>query len=133
MKKFLFLLSFFMLCGISVANDIIKMQATSYAYKATDDYGYWSDWTDWQDCSILVVINAANDRVNIYSNSPQEYDIYNYGEEEYDSEGGTTTTFNCIDSNGLRCDMRIRIQANQQVQLYIDYSDAMWVYNVQPK
>ena len=122
-----------MICGISVANNIIKLQATSYAYKSTDEYGRWSDWSNWNDCSILVVVNTSNDRVNIYSNTPQEYDIYNYGEEEYDKDGGTTTTFNCIDDNGVRCDMRIRIQSDGQAQMYIDYSNFMIVYNVQPK
>lgn len=133
MKKLLFLCSFLMLCGTSFADEIIKMQATSLAVKTTDDYGYWSDWSDWEDCSVLVVINVTNDRVNIYSQTPQEYDIYDYSDEEMDDQGGTTTTFHCVDDDGVRCDMRIRIQADGQIQLYIDYSNLMFVYNVEPK
>lgn len=132
MKKLLTLLIVFTLCGNAFADEILKMRATSFAIKSTDDYGYWSDWSDWEDCSVLVVINVTNDRVNIYSGTPQVYDIYDYGEEEYD-DNGTTTTFNCIDDEGLQCDMRIRIQNDGQVQLYIDYSDIMWVYNVELK
>lgn len=133
MKKLLFLCSFLMMCGMTVANDVLKWQATELAYKTTDNWGNWSDWSDWEDVSILVVINTATDRVNIYSSEPQEYDIYDYEEEEKDYEGGTSVTFHCVDANGVRCDMRIRVQADGQVQLYIDYSNIMFVYNVQSR
>ena len=133
MKKLLFLCSFLMICGMTIANDVLKWQATELAYKTTDNWGNWSDWSDWEDVSILVVINTATDRVNIYSSEPQEYDIYDYEPEETDSDGGTSITFHCVDVNGIRCDMRIRVQADGQVQLYVDYSNIMFVYNVQSR
>ena len=133
MKKFLVLLSFLMICGTSFSNDILKWQATSLAYKTVDDWGNWSSWSDWEDVSVLIVINTVTDRVNIYSSTPQEYDVYDTEPREYDNEGGSSITFHCIDANGLRCDMRIRVQANGQVQLYVDYNDIMFVYNVQSK
>jgi hypothetical protein len=133
MKKMLLCLSFLMLCGIASASDILKWQATELAYKTTDDWGNWSEWSDWEDCSVLIVINTATDRVNIYSSTPQEYDVYDTEPEVYDNDGGSSITFHCVDANGLRCDMRIRVQANGQVQLYIDYNDIMFVYNVEAK
>lgn len=133
MKKLLFLCSFLMMCGMTVANDVLKWQATELSYKTADDWGNWSSWSDWEDVSILVVINTANDRVNIYSSEPQEYDIYDYEPEKTDSDGGTSITFHCIDANGLRCGMRLRVQADGQVQLYIDYSDIMFVYNIKER
>lgn len=131
MKKLVLIFSFLMLCGLSYANDIIKLKATSYAYRTTDDYGNWYDWSAWQDCNILVVIK--NDRVTIYSNQMQEYDIYDAGEEEGDGEGGSMITFKCVDADALRCEIRMRRQANDQVQLYVDYNNMMFVYNVESK
>jgi hypothetical protein len=133
MKKMLLCLSFLMLCGIASASDILKWQATELAYKTTDDWGNWSEWSDWEDCSVLIVINTATDRVNIYSSTPQEYDVYDTESAVNDNDGGSSITFHCVDANGLRCDMRIRVQANGQVQLYIDYNDIMFVYNVEAK
>jgi hypothetical protein len=133
MKKMLLCLSFLMLCGIASASDILKWQATELAYKTTDDWGNWSEWSDWEDCSVLIVINTATDRVNIYSSTPQEYDVYDTESAVNDNDGGSSITFHCVDANGLRCDMRIRVKANGQVQLYIDYNDIMFVYNVEAK
>lgn len=133
MKKLLLCLSFLMLCGIASASDILKWQATELSYKTADDWGNWSSWSDWEEVSILVVVNTATDRVNIYSSTPQEYDIYDYEPEKTDGEGGTTITLHCVDANGLRCDMRLRVQADGQVQLYVDYSDIVFVYNIQER
>ena len=131
MKKLLLLFSFLMLFGVVYSSETLKMQATSLAYKSINSYGNWTEWSQWEDCNILVVIKR--DRVNIYSQTPQEYDIYYYGAEEIDRSGGKVTTYKCIDSNGSKCDMRLRIQTDGQIQLYVDYSDFMFVYNVQFK
>ncbi len=133
MKKLLTLFAACIFGAVMVYADVLKLQATSLAFKSQNDYGYWSDWSDWESTNILVVVNTDIDRVNIYSSSPQEYDIYDYDAEEKDGEGGTISTCHCIDQNGTRCDMRIRFQANGQVQLYVDYADFMFVYNVQRK
>lgn len=131
MKRIALIFSLFIFCGMSYANDVIKLQATAYSYKTTNNYGNWTDWSDWTECNILVVIK--NDRVNIYSNTPQEYDIYDSQDAISDGEGGTVMTFKCVDKEGERCDIRIRILASESVQLYVDYSNFMFVYNVQFK
>lgn len=58
---------------------------------------------------------------------------YNAGEEEGDGEGGFMITFKCVDADALRCEIRKRRQANDQVQLYVDYNNMMFVYNVESK
>lgn len=133
MKRLLLLVTLFVF-GIGIVSaDILKLQATSLAYKSANDYGVWSEWSDWESCSILVVINTDQDRINIYSSTPQEYDIYDYEGESHDRDGGTTNTLKCIDANGLRCEMRLRQQRNGSWQLYVDYNDFMFVYNIERK
>lgn len=131
MKKLLILFIFFTLFGVVNAAETLKMQATSLAYKSINRYGDWTEWSQWEDCNILVVIKE--DRVNIYSKVPQEYDIYYFGKEESDNEGGRITTLKCVDMDGQRCGMRLRIQSDGQIQFYVDYSDFMFVYNVEFK
>ncbi len=114
-----------------VSAEVYKFQATSLSSKYLISGGYWSEWSDWEYCRILVVFHT--DRINIYSNKTQEYDIYDSLGESYDNDGGTTTTFKCIDADGLRCDVRRRIQSDGEWQLYVDYSDFMFVYNIEPK
>ncbi len=133
MKNRTILLVVALCVSVMVSAEVHKWQATSLAFRTLDDYGYWSEWTDWEDCSILVVFNLNTDRVNIYSNETQEYDIYDYLDESYDNNGSKTVTLKCIDADGLRCTMRLRTQSDGQKQLYVDYSDFMFVYNIEPK
>ncbi len=129
MKK-LFLLICMLTTITIVQAEVIKLQATSFAYKYQNEYGYWMDWSEWEYTSILIVINIDNNRINIYSKAPQEYDIFDYKENEYDKDGGETMTLRCIDADGLRCDVRLYMARNGNRQLYVDYNDMIWVYNV---
>lgn len=134
MKKVLTLFAACIFGAVMVyADGVYKYQATSLAFKSQNDYGYWSDWSDWESTNVLVVINIDKDRINIYSTSPHEFDIYEYGEIVNESDGGNSFTLKCIDENGLRCTIRQRQQPDGQRQLYINYSDAIIVYNIQIK
>ncbi len=119
--------------SVMVSAEVFKFQATSLSSKYFNEYGYWSEWSEWENCNILVVINSSAERINIYSSVPQEYDIYDSHDVSYDNDGGKTTTFKCIDADGLRCDVRLRVQSDGQVQLYVDYNNFMFVYNIESK
>lgn len=82
---------------------------------------------------MLVVINQDKDRITVYSREMQEYDIYDYDGEEDDRYGGTTISYRCVDDSGLRCGIRLRVQADGSLQLYVDYNDAMWVYGLRKR
>lgn len=111
--------------------EVLKYKATSFAFKMYDyNRERWTDWTDWDDCNILVVVDSDKDLISIYSQQTQEYDIIEYLGEEEDADGGISANFNCIDQDGNRCNVRVRVQQNGQQQLYVDYNDASWVYNV---
>lgn len=133
MKKFiLFLLLFCFSIGITAQT--YKYRATQYAYKTTNRYGVWSNWSDWQNVSILVVVSLDREKINIYSQTTQEYDIYDAGNDWVsDNEGGRTWTLKCVNADGLRCEVRLRSQRDSQLQLYVDFSDMMWVYNIEQK
>lgn len=133
MKKLLTLFTACIFGAVLVYADVFKYQATSMAIKSQNEYGYWSGWSDWKSTNILVVINVDNARINIYSQSPHEFDIYEYGEMIHESDGGISFTHKCIDEDGLRCNIRMREQSDGQLQLYIEYSDAIIVYNIQMK
>lgn len=131
MKRFV-LLSLLVFSFVFASAQTYKFNAYELSYRYVDDYGYWTDWSDWEDTSILVVISLDREVVSIYSQETQEYDIYNYEGESNDSNG-ETMTFNCVNEDGLRCDMRIRVQNDGIKQLYIDFSDMSWVYNLRDR
>lgn len=135
MKKTL-LLSVLMLClGFVAKADVVKFTATECSIRTYDENrDRWSDWSKWSDCRVLVVIDGDQERITIYSDKMQEYDIYAIeSEDEKDRDGGITDKFRCVDQDGVRCSMRLRKQKNGVLQLYIDYLDVMWVYNLESR
>lgn len=128
MKK-LFLLVAMLFAFFTANAQVLKFQTTEFAYRQKNDAGKWMEWTDWDESSLLVVINFEKNRVSIYSNTPQEYDIFDYDEGVEENDGSKTYTLKCIDKDGDRSNLRIRF-TDGVVQLYVDYDDFMFVYNM---
>lgn len=131
MKKF-FALTLLLFASVFASHayaEVLKLKAYSFSARSTDHYGNWSDWADWSDCNILVVI-GEDSRVKIYSKETQEYDIISSEEEVSDHQGGTVTEYHCIDKDGLRCSLRLRVEKNDNIQLYVDYDNLSFIYNV---
>ena len=105
-------------------------RTTGFAFKQVNSYGYWTDWTDWQDSNILITINYSSDVVTIYSPMTQIYKITQYVRNYTDSSGGKQVEFKFIDQDGDNGTMRLRIETNGNSQIYVQFSNIMWVYNV---
>lgn len=133
MKKTLLLAALMLCLGFVAKADVIKCTATAFSIKTYDENrGRWSDWSKWEDCHMLVVLD--DEKVTIYSQEMQEYDIYaTESEDEKDRDGGITDEFRCVDQDGTRCSMRLRRQKSGAVQLYIDYRNVIWVYNLESR
>ena len=129
MKK-LFLLFFIALTFTIVKSQTYRYNATSFAYKVVNSYGYWTNWTDWESCNVPIVMDYDNDVVTIYSNKTQIYRITKYIRKYTDSSGGSQVEFNFVDQDYDKGVMRLRIERNGNSQMYIDFANIMWVYNV---
>ncbi len=131
MKKLFFLIMvLFSICSLKAQT--YKYYTNCFAYKLYEN-NRWTDWSDWQDSHMLVVISLDRNIINIYSETMQEYDIYEYNGEEKDKDGGTSLLFNCVNRDGLRCQVRLRIQSDGNKQLYVDFNDLMWVYGLEER
>ena len=132
-KLFLILSCLFCMSAFDAIAQNYKFMSTDFAVKVKQDNGYWSDWSDWQESHCLININLDREEVNIYSKEPQEFTIYSVMDSEIDSDGGEQFKMKCVDGEGLRCTIRLRVQSDGQKQLYVDYSDLMYVYCIEAK
>lgn len=129
MKRLLItiVLALFAVAGLSAQN-VMKFKTTDFAYKFVNDYGYWTDWSDWEDCKVLIVVNFEKETIDIYSETTQEFDIYDFEEETIEDENGESMKMYCIDEDGVKCEVRIRVQSDGQEQLYVEYANIAYVY-----
>lgn len=134
MKKFLtfafLLLAVSFIVPQTAKAQIYTYKTTEFAYKYVNSYGKWNDWSSWEKSSMLITINFDTDIVKIYSPTTQVYKITDYLEEYTDQYGGKQVKFEFIDQDGDYGKMRLRIEKNGNSQIYIDFANVMWVYNV---
>ena len=104
-----------------------KYYSTDFAIKVKNDYGYWGEWSDWEPSKCLVVFSFDRRVITIYSEEPQEFDMYDM-EEAVKDDSGESITLSCVDKNGLRCSTIFRRQDNGVLQLYVEYNDVKYVY-----
>lgn len=140
MKFKIFLFSIIMMLSISFASvqNINAQNYTTQWYKTTafasQTYNYyvqtWNNWTSWQESNMNIKFDLSNDIIVIYSPQVQVYSVFNVGTTYTDTGGGQQIKFNARDGDGDRADIRLRIEKNGNSQIYVDYADVRWVYNV---
>lgn len=132
MKKYFFILLAAMLFGISnrVDAQTYNYRAFEFSIKYMNDDGSWTDWSAWQKVNIKVKIDFDDDLIIVQSKRTQVYQVISGGESYTDSSGGQQVKFKVVDQDEDYGTVRLRIEKNGNSQLYVDFSDVMWVYNV---
>jgi hypothetical protein len=125
MKKIILGIILTLFMSIPSFSQIINFKATSVAIK---EVGY--RWSDWQKCDILITFNLKTDKVVIYSRSIQIYKVITQGQNFIDESGGEQVKYKVIDQDDDLGSMRLRVETNGNSQIYIDFADVSWVYNV---
>lgn len=120
------------LCLASTAAAQIQYYKTT-AYAEARVYNGRYVWGDWQKSDMVLVINTDTDVIKIYSPTTQTYIVYgtaNNGDAYTDSSGGRNVKFYVIDQDGDKGEIRLRIEKNGNSQIYVDFNNIAWVYNV---
>jgi hypothetical protein len=70
------------------------------------------------------------DIIIIYSNKTQIYAIYENAGTYNDNDGGKQQGYYVLDQDYDKGMIRLRIARDGTSQLYVDFNDVGWVYNV---
>ena len=87
------------------------------------------EWSDWQPVNIPVVVDYEQDIIIIYSAKTQKYLIIEETAAAPDNNG-KQVAFKVIDQDGDVGRFRFRVQNNGTKQIYVDFNDISWCYNV---
>lgn len=86
----------------------------------------WTDWSEWKSCYYKVIIDLDSNTI-IINNSKYTIDKY----IETVSDGNSKTTkYAVITYDNRSCFIRMREQKDNVKQLYIDYDNIIYVYNL---
>lgn len=108
-----------------------KFKTSGFSVLGKDQKGDWGKWSDLQLVNILVSLDTNKNRIAVYSEVIQLFEIVDYIPLE-ENETDSTYSFTCKDNNGEDCTLSIitRKKQDNRKQLYINYEDRIIVYNI---
>lgn len=128
MKKLLVFIMIFV-CALGVSAQTQWYKGYQYSQRYVNTYGNWTSWSDWSTCNIPIKFDLNSDVITIYSKKTQIYKVYK-SDSYVDSDGETVVRFYFIDQDLDYGHMRLMIRSNGNSQIYIDFKDISWCYNV---
>lgn len=112
----------------------IQAQEISYysnftSYKRLVD-NTWTNWTDWREYYVEIVFDTDSNTITIYDeNIEKVYKIHPIYEKSEDY-GSITIKYKVVESENNCLYIRFRNQYDGVKQLYLDYKDLVYAYNL---
>lgn len=112
----------------------IQAQEISYysnftSYKRLVD-NTWTNWTDWREYYVEIVFNTDSNTITIYDeNIVKVYKIHPIYEKLEDCNS-IIIKYKVVESENNCLYIRFRNQYDGVKQLYLDYKDLVYVYNL---
>lgn len=108
-----------------------KFKTSGFSVLEKNERGKWGKWSDLKLVNLLVSLDTDKNRIVVYSQVIQLFDIIVYQPTE-ENDTDIVYSFTCKDNNGDDCTLSIITRKNQdnRKQLYINYNDRIIVYNI---
>lgn len=108
-----------------------KFKTSGVSVLKKNEMGKWGKWSDLDLVNIVVALDTNKNRIVVYSQTIQLYQIITY-QPEIENETDIIYPFSCRDNNGVDCVVSIitRKKQGNRKQLYITYDDYIIMYNI---
>jgi hypothetical protein len=108
-----------------------KFKTSGYSVLEKNEKGKWGKWSNLDLVNILVSLDTNKDRIIIYSQAIQLFEIIDYQPTE-ENDTDIVYSFTCKDNNGEDCTLSIitRKKQDNRKQLYVNYENRIIVYNI---
>ena len=127
-----YILLFFLVVGLQHSyGQVYKFKTSGFSVLEKNEKGKWGKWSDLNLVNIVVSLDTNKNRIVVYSNIIQLFEIIDYQTiEENDTD--IVYSFSCKDNEGVNCTLSIITRKKQykRKQLYINYDNRIIVYNI---
>ena len=127
-----YILLFFLVVGLQHSyGQVYKFKTSGFSVLENNEKGKWGKWSDLNLVNIVVSLDTNKNRIVVYSNIIQLFEIIDYQTiEENDTD--IVYSFSCKDNEGVNCTLSIitRKKQDNRKQLYINYDNRIIVYNI---
>jgi len=108
-----------------------KFKTSGFSVLEKNEKGKWGKWSNLDLVNILVTLDTNKDRIIIYSQVIQLFEIIDYQPTE-ENDTDIVYSFTCKDNNGEDCTLSIitRKKQDNRKQLYVNYENRIIVYNI---
>lgn len=131
-KKKIYIVLLFLVMGLQYSfGQNYKFKTSGFSVLEKTEKGKWGKWSDLDLVNILVTLDTDKNRIVVYSQIIQLFEIIDYQAiEENDTD--IVYSFTCKNNEGLDCTVSIitRKKQDNRKQLYINYEDRIIVYNI---
>lgn len=112
-------------------SQVYRFRTSGFSVLEKNEKGKWGKWSDLGLVNITVTLDTDKNRIVVYSQNIQLYNILVY-QPESESESDLVYSFTCKDNDGVDCTVSIITRKKQEnrKQLYITYNDHVIVYNI---
>lgn len=107
----------------------ISLYSNFMSYKVLKD-SVWQDWTDWRECYIEIVWNTDSNSITLYNKNTEKVFKIDPSFQKIENDNSITTLYTVLESENNCLSIRFRNQHDGVKQLYIDYEDLVYCYNL---
>jgi hypothetical protein len=109
-----------------------KFMTTGFSVLEKEKSGSWGKWSDIQKTAIMITLDTNKNRIIVYSQEIQLYNIISYADKE-ENDKDLIYGFTCEDTDKLPFTISIITRKNQnnRKQLYINQKNVIVVYNIE--
>lgn len=129
MKKIVLILGLLLSFSIMYSQEI-EYYSNFTSYKRLVEKDKWTDWTDWREYYVEIVFDTDSNTITIYDEDIEKvYKIHPTYEKSEDCNS-ITIRYKVVESENNCLYIRFRNQNDGVKQLYLDYKDLVYVYNL---
>lgn len=128
MKKIFITLVLLIYATLSYSEEI-SFYSNFMSYKVLKD-SVWQDWSDWKEFHIEITLNTDSNTITLHSKNSEKVFKIDPLFRKIEDDNSITILYTVLKSENNCLGIRFRIQRDGVKQVYIDYEDIVYAYNL---